>query len=171
MEIEYQELQELSLRQRQEYDYESDANSIGEMEFDMDTDDEEQEQGQDNLSILQNLYQEATSMIQTNTPPNEGWYDERYKYIYKYSKLNWEEMAARFKNKDNLIYDLCTYTRLHIQEILDGYRGEPDFDFNTYYTILCNILRLWEYYSNKYVGTETDIDLMDLVEAMSFLST
>jgi hypothetical protein len=166
MDIEYQEQEE---RQRQEYDYESDANSIGEMEFDIDSDDEEQ--GQDNLSILQNLYQEATSMIQTNTPPTEGWYDERYKYIYKYSKLNWEEMATRFKNKDKLIYDLCTYTKLYIQEILDGYRGEPDFDFNTYYTILCNILRLWEYYSNKYVGYETDTDLMDLAEAMSFLST
>ncbi len=176
MEVEYEEAQHetqentVEIRDRlYGYDYETDADSIGEMEFGIDSD--EDEEGQDNLGDLQRLYEEATEMIRTNQPPSEGWYDNRYKYIYKYSHLNWDEMASRFRNKDLLIYDLCVQTKLHIQDILDGYSGVPNFDFNIYYTIICNILKLWNYYSNKYVGDESDTDLVDLAEALSFLTT
>jgi len=172
MEVEYEQAQHentVEVRDRlYGYDYETDADSIGEMEFAISSDDEDEEQ--DNLGDLQRLYEEATEMIKNNQVVTEGWYDDRYKYIYKYSHLNWNEMASRFRNKDSVIYDLCVQTKLHIQDILDGYSGVPNFDFNTYYTILCNILKLWEYYSNKYVGDESDTDLVDLAEAMSFLT-
>lgn len=154
------------------YDYESDADSIGEIEFDtnweVDSDEEEQV---DNLADLERLYAEATEMIAKNQPPTEGWYDDRYKYIYKYSHLNWDEMASKFLNKDQYIHDLCIQTKAHIQDILDGYSGTPNFDFRLYYIILTNILTLWRYYSNKYVGEETDTDIVDLVEALTFLTS
>ncbi len=149
------------------YDYDTDVESIGEME--LNTDLEESTEEEDNLGDLERLYNEATYMMKNNIIPTEGWYDDRYKYIYKYSHLNWDEMSSKFRNKDSLIYDLCVHTKMYIQDILDGYSGTPNFDFNTYYMIICNVLRLWKYYSNKYVGDETDIELVDLVESMSFL--
>ncbi len=174
MEVEYEQAQHentVEVRDRLHgYDYETDADSIGEIEFNTDWDVNSDDEGQDNLGDLQRLYEEATVMIKNNQAPSEGWYDDRYKYIYKYSHLNWNEMASRFRNKDLVIYDLCVQTKLHIQDILDGYSGVPNFDFNTYYTIICSIIKLWEYYSNKYVGDESDTDLVDLAEAMSFLT-
>ncbi len=164
-EIQQQQEQEQEQEPRtREYDYEEDAYSIGEIEL---TSEDEEET--DNLADLQNLHEEATDMMRNNIQPTEGWYDDRYKYIYKYSHLNWDEMATKFKDKDNIMYHLCTTTKMYIRDILDGYSGTPNFDFSLYYTILSNIIHLWNYYSNKYVGDETDIDVIKLIESMSFL--
>lgn len=123
----------------------------------------------DNLRELHELHDEAVHMIEHGIKPTEGWYDERYKNIYTYSQLNWDDMAQRFKNKDTVIYNTCIHTKQYIQDILDSYSGKPDFDFSIYYTILCNIINLWRYYCEKYIGAERDEDIVDIIEGMAFL--
>jgi len=145
----------------------TDSKSIGEIEMD---EYDSEEESPDNLGDLQRLYHEATDMIQNNHQPTaEEWYNNRFKYIYKYSHLNWDELIYKFERKDVKMYELCSTTKSDIQDILDGYSGTPNFDFKLYYKIITNILTLWNYYSNKYIGNETDIDIIDLAQAMSFL--
>jgi hypothetical protein len=52
---------------------------------------------------------------------------------------------------------------------MDDYSGKPTFEFAKYYTVLCNIINIWQYYSEKYIGGETDSYMIDLIESMTFL--
>ncbi len=130
------------------------------------TDEEEEE---NNLEQLHYLTAEAVHMIEHGIQPSEGWYDEHYRYIYRYSTLGWEHLIDRFQYKDNIMASLATTIRSLIQELLDEYSTKPNFNFQNYYTLLCNINNIWRYYSQTYIGSETDSSVVDLIEAMSFL--
>ncbi len=129
----------------------------------------EAEAAESNLEELHRLYSEATQLLINNTPPSEGWYDSHFQYIYKYSELNWRDLAERFRYKDNIVFTLATTINLYIEELMEEYGGKPDFDFNKYYTVLCNIINIWNYYSEKYIGGETDQDILDLIEGITGL--
>ena len=150
-----------------EYDSESEAEA--EEEQPEQQQNVEEMNSNDNLRELHNLHDEAVHMIEHGIQPTEGWYDERYKNIYTYSLLNWDDMTRRFKNKDTIVYEMCIKTKQYIQDILESYSGKPDFDFSVYYTILCNIINLWRYYCEKYIGAERDDDIVDIIEGMTFL--
>ncbi len=124
---------------------------------------------ENNIQILNRLITEATVIITENTPLSEGWYDKHFKYMYDYSRIDWDNLIERFRNKDNIIYDLAQQVRMYIQDILDDYSGKPDFEFAKYYTVLCNIQNLWRYYSDTYMGGETDTDVIDLIECFTFM--
>lgn len=153
------EMQESYCAENTEY-IEQDEDEV----YDFDTSDAEK-----NLRELNELYNEATQMLINGIKPTEGWYDDHFKYIYKYSQLNWRDMAERFRNKDNIVFSLATTITLYIDELMEEYGGKPDFDFNKYYTVLCNIVNIWNYYSEKYIGDETDKDVLDLIEGLTFL--
>lgn len=129
----------------------------------------ENTQQQTNWDEFIELYQEASRMILDRVQPSEGWYDLQFKYIYKYYMIDWENLADKFAGKDNILYELAIKTREIIQGLMDEYGGQPNFSFNNYYTMLCNIYNLWIYYKDKYIGEEDDSDVVDLVEMMSFL--
>jgi hypothetical protein len=131
--------------------------------------DEEEFEEENNLEQLHYLTAEAVHMLEHGIQPSEGWYDEHYRYIYKYSMLGWEHLIERFNGKDTIMTSLATTIRILIQELLDEYSTKPNFNFENYYTLLCNINNIWRYYSQKYVGSETDSSVVDLIEAMNFL--
>lgn len=154
------------------YDYESDVCPMDESDIDTDTHSEtetEVVEEEDNLRDLYRIHEEATYLLTNNLKPIDEWYTTRLKYIEKYSELGWEEMANRFRNKDNIVYDLCMRINMYIDDILQSYNKDKKFDFSVYYSVLCNIVNLWKHYSEKFVGQETDTDIIDLVEGLAFL--
>ena len=126
-------------------------------------------QPQNNLEELQYLLDEAQHMILHGIVPTEGWYDDHFRYVYKYSKVDWNDIIKRFRDKDNIMYELAANIKYTIETLMESYSGKPDFDFNDYYVVLQNIFNIWRYYSNKYMGDETDSDVLDIIEGMTFL--
>ena len=159
-------ISEMELEEDTIYDYSEEAEQEQEEE---EEEEEAEEQEESNLEELQRLYNEATQLLINNTPPSEGWYDDHFKYIYKYSELDWRSLAERFRNRDNIMFGLATTINLYIEELMEEYGGKPDFDFNKYYTVICNIMNIWNYYSEKYMGEETDQDIMDLIDGIAGL--
>ena len=143
--------------------------SIRDEENDTTPEQEQRQVAEKNLKELYELYNEATEILVNKSPVSEGWYEERFVYIYKYSQLNWQDLADRFRYKDKIVYDLAITIKLYIDELMDDYGGKPTFEFAKYYTVLCNIINIWQYYSEKYIGGETDSDMLDLIEGMTFL--
>jgi hypothetical protein len=129
---------------------------------------ENKERQQTNWDEFMELYQEAMQVALEQVQPSEGWYDRHFRYVYKYHMIDWNGLADKFKDKDNILYGLSTRTRDIIQELMDEYGGRPNFSFDNYYTMLCSIHNLWMYYKNTYIGEEDDTDVVDLVEMMSF---
>lgn len=125
---------------------------------------EDDQTGQENLDELYSLYNEASRMIVNNTRPSEGWYEERFKYIYKYSKIDWDGLIKRLGDKDKIILNLSIQIKDNIDSLMEDYGGKPDFDFNKYFNMLTNVINIWKYYSDKYMGEETDSDIIDLIE-------
>jgi hypothetical protein len=130
---------------------------------------EQRQIAEKNLKELYELHNEATQIIVDKSSISEGWYEERFVYIYKYSQLNWQDLADKFRYKDNIVYDLAVTINLYIDELMGDYGGKPTFEFAKYYTVLCSIINIWQYYNEKYIGGETDSDMLDLIEGMTFL--
>lgn len=127
---------------------------------------DDSENGGSNLDELYSLYNEASHMIVNNTKPSEGWYEDKFKYIYKYSTIDWDGLIARLGDKDKIIQTLATQIKHIVDDLMDDYGGKPDFDFNKYFNLLTNIINIWRYYSDKYMGDEKDSDILDLIEGM-----
>ena len=125
---------------------------------------EEEDDSTNNLDELYSLYNEASKMIINNVRPSEGWYEDRFKYIYKYSTIDWDGLIKRLGDKDHIILHLAIQIREVIESLMDDYGGKPDFNFNKYFSLLTNVINIWKYYNEKYMGDETDSDIIDLIE-------
>jgi hypothetical protein len=122
-----------------------------------------------NLKKLELLRQEIAHIISLNLQPSEGWYDERYTYIDTYLKLDWQGMMSRFKNKDEYIHATAKFIISYLEELEDERGTKPNFNLHTYHKVIHDIYNLWYYYSQVYLGNETDEDVIDLIEGMKFL--
>lgn len=127
------------------------------------------EEAKENAKILDQLRQEIEHIMSHNLSPNEGWYDERYQYIALYSKIDWQGMMTKFQNKDKYIYETARYIMRHLEELVDERGTKPNFNLQTYYRVIHDIQNLWYYYSQTYLGDETDESVIDLIQGMKFL--
>ena len=127
------------------------------------------EEAKENAKILDQLRREIAHIITHSLTPSEGWYDERYQYIDLYTKIDWQGMMSRFYKKDQYVYDTAQYILRLLEELIDERGTKPNFNLHTYHRVIHDIQNLWYYYSQVYLGDETDESVIDLIEGMKFL--
>ena len=127
------------------------------------------EDSQENTIMLDQLRREIAHIITYELKPSEGWYDERYQYIDQYAKIDWRGMMTRFYKKDQYIYDTAHYILRLLEELIDERGTKPNFNIQTYHRVIHDIQNLWYYYSQVYMGEETDESVLDLIEGIKFL--
>lgn len=122
----------------------------------------------DNEKQLRLLRQEAIHITTHGLIVPEGWYDERFEYIYKYSQVDWIGLAKMYHNKDQFLHDtsICIFRLL--EELLDERCTEPNFNLASYCSLLHNIMNLWNYYKEVYL-TDDDDDILSLINGISGL--
>ena len=123
----------------------------------------------DNVKQLELLKKEIGFLYSHGITPSEGWYDERYKMIDTYSKIDWFGLASRFHNKDDFIHDRALYVGRALSELMEERGTRPNFNLQTYYALIHEIDNVWKYYHQMYMGDETDDDVLNLIEGMKFL--
>lgn len=122
-----------------------------------------------NAKQLDLLRREVGYIVAHSLIPPEGWYDDRYEYINKYSTLGWAEMANKYHNKDQYLHDTSLYIMRLLDELLEERGTKPNFHIPTYYRVIHDIQNIWNYYSQVYMTGIEDADIMDLIEGMSSL--
>lgn len=123
----------------------------------------------DNEKQLDLLKKEICHIMVHGMTPSEGWFDERYKVIMEYSKLDWIDLAKRFKNRDEFIHNTSHYIFRILEELVEERGTKPNFTIHTYYQLILNMYSIWHYYRKVYIGNEEDTDIMDLIEGIKFL--
>lgn len=123
----------------------------------------------DNTKQLEILNREIAHITTNGIEPSEEWYDARFEYIVKYSNLGWLDLVERFNGKDKYIFDTALLIIQLINRLLEERAIKRKFYIPTYHTMLYNIKNIWEYYNTTYVCGETDIDVVNLVEGMTYL--
>jgi hypothetical protein len=126
---------------------------------------------QGNLEQLLALQQELTHFVEHGVDPEEEWYTVRYPYIELYAQLRWADFANTFRDNDDYLYEFSMAIHMMLGELIHEYSTRPTFNFEMYCSAINSIAELWDYYSKKYMGSETDLDVVDLIEAMSFMKT
>jgi hypothetical protein len=127
------------------------------------------EEAKENAKILDQLRHEITHIITYELTPSEGWYDERYEYIAQYSQIDWRGMMTKFHKKDQYIHDTAHYILRLLEELIDERGTKPNFNLHTYHRVIHDIQNLWYYYSQVYLGEETDEGVIDIIQGMKFL--
>ena len=122
-----------------------------------------------NAKQLDLLRREVGHIVAHSLIPSEGWYDDRYEYINKYSTLGWAEMANKYHNKDKYLHDTALYIMRLLDELLEERGTKPNFHIPTYHRVIHSIQSIWNYYSRVYMTGIEDADIMDLIEGMSAL--
>lgn len=123
----------------------------------------------DNAKQLALLKQEINHIVIHNLTPSEGWFDERFKYIHTYSKLDWGDLATRFHYKDSFVYENTMTIIRNLNELLEDYSMHPNFSVTLYYNTITLIYQVWTYYQRTYMGAETDTDIVNLIEKIRFM--
>lgn len=100
--------------------------------------------------------------------PSDGWYDERYKHIILYSNLEWSQLAKKFHKKDDYLHNTALYIMRLADELIEDRAAKPNLNLTTYYNLIMSVYNVWNYYKQLYCSDD-DMDMMDLVEGMSFL--
>ncbi len=116
-----------------------------------------------NEKQLDILRREVGHLVAHNITPSEGWYDERFQYIYMYYKLDWSGLARKFHNKDQFIHDTSIYIMRLADELMEERGSKPNFHIPTYTRMIHNIQQLWQYYKQIVLENEEDDDIMDLI--------
>jgi hypothetical protein len=122
----------------------------------------------DNEKQLKLLRQEAIHITTHNIIPQEGWYDDRFEYIYKYSQVDWLEIAKTYHNRNQFLHDTSICIARLLEELMDERCTEPNFNLASYCAMLHNIMNLWNYYKEVYL-TEDDDDILELINGISGL--
>lgn len=122
-----------------------------------------------NEKQLELLRKEIDHILAHALSPSEGWYDERFDYIAKYSQLDWRGLSKRFYKKDQYICNNTEYIINLLKEIIEDRCTMPNFNLETYHLLIHNIHNIWAYYKDVYMGDETDVDVLDLIEGLTFM--
>lgn len=121
----------------------------------------------DNEKQLDLLRREIGHFVAHNIIPSEGWYDDRFEYIYLYSKLDWSNLAKKFHNKDQFIHDTSILIMRLTDELMEERGTKPNFHILSYYRLIHSIQQLWNYYKQVYV--DEDEDMMGLISGIKSL--
>jgi hypothetical protein len=127
--------------------------------------------GLGNLEQLLMLQEELTHFVEHGVDPTEEWYTVRYPYIELYAQLRWADFANTFREHDDYLYEFSMAIHMMLGELMHEYSTRPTFNFEMYCSAINSIAEVWDYYSKKYMGDETDLDVVDLIEALSFMKT
>ncbi len=122
-----------------------------------------------NEKQLELLKREIGHIMVHSVVPSEGWYDERFEHINLYAHLGWSQLAQRFHNKDEYLHNTAIYIMRLADELLEERGSKPNFHLTTYYNLIMNVQNIWNYYKQVYCNDESDIDMMGLIEGMTFL--
>ena len=123
----------------------------------------------DNVKQLQILKKEINHYTIHGVTPSEGWFDERFRHIDTYSKLDWIELAQRFKDEDKYMHDSAHYIRFLLDELIDERATKPTFNLTQYNQLLHIISNVWEHYVHAYLDDNTDADIDDLLVGITNL--
>jgi hypothetical protein len=123
----------------------------------------------DNEKQLELLRKEIDHILAHALSPSEGWYDERFDYIAKYSQLDWRGLSERFYEKDEFLHNIAIYIISLLKELIEDRCTRPNFNLETYHLLIHNIQNTWTYYKDVYMGDETDVDVLDLIEGLTFM--
>ena len=115
------------------------------------------------------LNKEIRHIVTHGILPADDWYDERFVMVDIYSTLGWHNLAMRFQNRDEYIYNASSYIMMFLKEIIEDRGTKAKFNLITYRNLLYNIKNIWDYYSQVYVGGEEDISILDITEGVRFL--
>ena len=118
---------------------------------------------------LEVLRREITYVLQHELQPTQEWYEDRTPLIYNYQTVNWSSVINRFNGKDPHMHLTASNITVLLALLEDQLSVSAYFNLNTYYKLLDEIHHIWTYYRQHYVGDETDEDVIDLVEMVSFL--
>jgi len=123
----------------------------------------------DNEKQLKLLRSEIIHIREHGLMPSDIWFDSRYEYIKQYSQIGWADMATKFQYKDAYLYYTSNYILNQINKLTEERSTKPTFSLDIYYEIICNTFDVWKHYKDTYIGYESDIDMIDLVEGMMYL--
>jgi hypothetical protein len=121
-----------------------------------------------NEKQLKLLRKEAVHIVTHGITPSEGWYDDRFEYIYKYSEVDWLALAKTYHNRDQFLHDTSICVLKLLDELLDERCTEPNFNIASYASLLHNIMNIWNYYKEVYL-TDEDDDILSLINGISGL--
>ncbi len=123
----------------------------------------------DNITQLDILKKEISHILIHNIRPSEGWYDDRFRYIQKYSEIEWKDLAKRFHGKNDYIHTSALQIIEMCDQILEECSTHPNFNLYIYESLLYQIYDTWLYYKQLFVAEENDEDMVELVETLSRL--
>ena len=124
---------------------------------------------ENNVTQLEMLNKEVSYITINGINPLEEWYDDRFRYIVEYSNLNWEELSEKFYQKDQYVYETAIEIKKLINKLIEERATKRTFYIPTYHTMIYHVYNIWNHYNSTYICGENDIDVVDLVEGMTFL--
>lgn len=122
-----------------------------------------------NVQELRRLLREIDHIMEQGISPPASWYEKRYKQIEIYAELGWMQMARRFENCDGYLYNASLNTMNRLEDRMDEYHRKGYFDLQEYQYLLSDIDAIWNYYTTKYIGNESDPDVGDLIVGLTHL--
>ena len=118
---------------------------------------------------LELLRREITYVLQHEIRVDQEWYEARTPFIYSYQTVDWGSVISRFNGKDPHMHLTASNITVLLALLEDQLSVSAYFNLHTYYKLLDEIHHIWTYYKQRYVGNETDEDVVDLIEMVGFL--
>jgi hypothetical protein len=123
----------------------------------------------DNTTQLSMLYSEIQYIQHHEFNPPDNWFEERMNKINTYITLDWNSLGEKFERKNKAIYDACKQIVINLELLSQQYSTSPVFHLGLYASTIKMIYDLWNYYSSMYIGTEDDINVIELIEGLMHL--
>lgn len=120
----------------------------------------------DNETRLEVFYQEINHFIMHGIQPNDDWYEERMFYIQEYQTIQWNDLAVRSYQKDDMMYELSLSIVDHIDQLVEEWSTSPVFNLCVYQRLLEFIRTVWRRYAQEYGVTADSVDILDLMNGM-----
>lgn len=115
------------------------------------------------------LIHEIKQIIIYNIPLDERWFTERMEFIHEYATIGWKEMSERLDGKDHYISTTSREIHHQLRQLMTEWDHRPTISLPVYYRVLHDIQEVWKQYQKKYVGDETDEEIVDLIEQITYM--
>jgi hypothetical protein len=122
-----------------------------------------------NESKLDILLMEIAHINLYSIKPTLEWYQFRTDMIYTYADLEWNTIVYQFYNKDAIMYNGAEHILSLIDYLLKELETGDRFNLLAYQSLLQSIHDIWIYYNGKYIGGETDDDVIDIIKDLTHL--
>ena len=123
----------------------------------------------DNETRLEVLYQEINHFIMHGIQPIDNWYEERMYYVQEYQTIQWNDLAVRSYQKDDVMYELSLSIVDHIEQLEEEWSTSPVFNLCVYQRLLESIRTVWRRYAQEYGVSVDSVDILDLMNGMDHM--